>query len=557
MRRSRRRKRDKPAAYALIPAMKKIIDLLSSRRVSVYLFLVLLAVSLLGALIPQNELPAYYEAHYRPWAVSLFRTFQLTDVYHAWYFILLLAYLAASLVTCTVRRLPRAWAPFARQPAIPPSLDNLSLRAELGPAADADRVAEAARRVGFRWRRVGDVLYGRRRPYAPWGEILTHAGLVVIFVGAFFRVFGHRDTVFVFEGQGVMLPREYGAGYELRADRVEEVSDADTGRVLEYRTAARLFRFGEEVAAKEVEVNGPLRYGGLGVYQSNMDVAGSSGLVVDAVKLAPGESLSYAAASTFDWAVGDRTGTLTVAPGESAPLGDTGFQLRFLERYDHFVTDEAGFRNDNPEYNPAAFVNIFSPSGAAAMGIIFELYPEFSVIKSSDETFTDVPLSIKLAPSGNEVAGERWEYVVVPEAEFPLASGETMAVSFAGGAGHGDAALTARINTRGAGGEKISLPMGEWVPVELADGGYGFRFNGARRAPLTGLTVSRDPGLTAFYVGCFLLSLGVAAAMLLSYDELFISVRGGTAYLACRSSKGPKLLGPAFERWAAKIKEGL
>jgi cytochrome c biogenesis protein len=184
--------------------------------------LILLAVSLVGTLIPQNELPAYYEAHYRPWAVTLFRTFQLTDVYHAWYFILLLAYLVASLVTCTARRLPRALAPFSKKPAVLPSLDNLSLRAELGPAADLGRAEKAARRVAFGWRRVGDVLYGRRRPYAVWGEILTHAGLVVIFVGAFFRLFGHRDTLFVFEGQGIVLPQEYGVGYELRADKVEE-----------------------------------------------------------------------------------------------------------------------------------------------------------------------------------------------------------------------------------------------------------------------------------------------------------------------------------------------
>ncbi len=42
--------------------MKKALDVLSSRRVSVYLFLILLFVSLLVALIPQKELPAYYEA---------------------------------------------------------------------------------------------------------------------------------------------------------------------------------------------------------------------------------------------------------------------------------------------------------------------------------------------------------------------------------------------------------------------------------------------------------------------------------------------------------------
>ncbi|MEE9455840.1 MAG: cytochrome c biogenesis protein ResB, partial [bacterium] len=538
--------------------MKKALDVLSSRRVSVYLFLILLFVSLLGALIPQKELPAYYEAHYRPWAVTFLNAFQLTDIYHAWYFLLILVYLVASLVTCTARRLPRALARLTRRAKLPASFDSLSLRAELGPAADPERLERSARRLGFRWRREDDVLYGRRRPYAPWGEILTHAGLVVIFVGAFFRLFGHRETLFVFEGQGIALPGEYGTAYELRADKVEEVRDADTGRVLEYRTAVRLLRGGEEVAAKEVEVNGPLRYAGLGVYQSNMDVAGASGLAVDAVKLAPGESMADAAAATFEWTLRKEKGTVALAPGQTAPLGDTGFQLRFLERYDHFVTDESGFRNDNPEYNPAAFVNVLSPSGAAAMGIIFELYPEFSIIKSSEQAFTDLPLTIKLEPGGGEIAGERREYVVVPEAAFVVGAGERMSVAFAAeGLAHRGGALTARLARPDGGKETFALPLGEWVTVALADGEYAFRFNGARPAALTGLTVSRDPGLTVFYVGCLLFSLGVAAAMLLSYDELFLYVRGGTAYLAGRSSKEPRLLRSAFERWAAKIKEGL
>lgn len=526
---------------------------------SVYLFLVLLAVSLLGAVIPQNELPAYYEAHYRSWAVSVFKTFQLTDVYHAWYFTLLLAYLVASLVTCTVRRFPRTLAPFTRRAKLPPSLDDLTLRAELGAAAAPERLERAARRLSFRWRREGDVLYGRRRPYAVWGEVLTHAGLVVILVAGFFRLFGHRETLFVFEGQGVALPAAYGSAYELRADKVEEIRDADTGRVLEYRTAVRLLRGGEEVAAKEVEVNGALRYAGLGVYQSNMDVAGASGLLVDAVKLAPGEKAAGFGAATFEWTLGEEKGIVTAAPGETAPLGHTGFELRFLDRYDHFVTDEGGFRNDNPEYNPAAFVNVFSPSGAAAMGIIFELYPEFSVIRSRDEAFANAPLTLTLVPGDQgPKADERREYVVVPETAFVVGAGDRMSVALAGGgSGHGGAALTARLARRGGANETVTLPLGEWVPVTLADGAYAFRFNGARRAALTGLTVSRDPGLTAFYVGCLLLSLGVAVAMLLTYDELFLYIRDGKVYLTGRSSKGPRLAKAAFEHRAKKIKEGL
>jgi len=192
------------------------------------------------------------------------------------------------------------------------------------------------------------------------------------------------------------------------------------------------------------------------------------------------------------------------------------------------------------------------------MGIIFELYPEFSVIKSSAEDFADLPLTINLVPTAGERAGEGREYVVVPGAEFFVRSGERMTVSVATeGAGHGEALLTTRLAYGDGGVKAFSLPLGEWVALTLADGDYAFRFRGATRAPLTGLTVSRDPGLTVFYVGCLLFSVGVVVAMLLSYDELFIYTRGGKAYLAARSSKGPRLLGPAFERWAADIRSRL
>jgi hypothetical protein len=354
------------------------------------------------------------------------------------------------------------------------------------------------------------------------------------------------------------LPAAYGPAYELRADKVEEVRDANSGRVLEYRTAVRLLRGGEEVAAEEVEVNGPLRYAGLGVYQSNMDVAGAGGLALETVKLAAGESVTGVGAVSFEWTLGEENGTVTTSPGEKVPLGDTGFELHFLDRYERFAVAEGQYRNDNPEYNPAAFVNVFSPSGAAAMGIIFELYPEFSVIKSSEKDFVGLPLTIKLEPAEPRSTGVSRDYVVVPETPFIVGTGERMSVALAAEASAlGAAALTARLIRRDGVAETLTLPSGEWVPVTLADGDYAFRFEGVRRAPLTGLTVSRDPGLTAFYVGCLLLSLGVSVAMLLTYDELFVYVRDGKAYLTCRSSKGPRLVKDAFERWAKKIKEGL
>ncbi|UCH78758.1 MAG: cytochrome c biogenesis protein ResB [Candidatus Coatesbacteria bacterium] len=538
--------------------MKKVFDVLSSRRVAVYLFLVLLFVSLLGALIPQNELPAYYETHYRPWAVTLLKVFQLTDLYHAWYFIFILLFLMASLATCTIRRLPRLTRLF-RRPELPASYGDLALREEIGPASAWEEVERKARRLGFRWRDFGDVRYGRRRPYAVAGEILTHLGLIVIFVGAFLRPFGHRETVFLFEGQGFALPAAYGAGYELWADAVEEIRDPDSGRVMEYRTRARLVREGEEVASAEVEVNGPLRYGGLGVYQSNMDPRGV-GLAVEAVKLDAGTDLAEINAARFMWAVGGTRGEVAAAPGETVALGDTGYQLRFLESYERFVTDERGFRNDNPEYNPAAFVNVLGPSGGVAMGILFELYPEFSVLRSEAPDFAGTPVTVMFNSGGGDGdRGERREYLALVGSNVVVGeAGDRMEVELAGGGvpAHGvEMPLAARITRADGDRAELTLPPGEWVEAALSDGTYAVRFAGLRRGAMTGLTLARDPGLGAFYAGCLLLSLGVAVAMLLSYDELFLYRSGGKIYLAGRSSKGARWARPAFERHASKLRE--
>jgi len=540
--------------------MKKILEFLSSRRLALYLFFILMGLSLLGAFIPQREIPAFYEAHYQSWAVGVFKTFQLTDLYHSWYFVTLLALLVLSLVVCTVRRVPRLWASFrGRVPARP---EELPYQAELGPGNLAAAAAKTPRpAAGFAWRREGSVLYGRRQPYAVSGELLTHLGLVVIFVGAALKLFGHSEMVFAFEGQRVVLPAAFGEGYRLAADKVEEISDPNTGAVLKYRTTARLFRNETFLARKAVEVNAPLLYRGIGIYQSSMNAAGMKGIALEAIKLKAGVTPAAYGAATFVWALDKEVGELAIGPGETKPLGKTGLELRYLDYFERFITDKDGIRDDNPKSNPAAVVSVVRAAEPVVMGIVFREYPDQPFLSYRDEGFAKRGLRLSFRDAKAAPFTEsRMEYLLAAGATAPVGgAGGEMRVTMGEGEGEDltTRALEAWVSRPGRGAKKYAFPYGRRVPVKLGDGYYLFRFLGSKSGRVTGLTVARDPGLWPFYVGCLLLSLGVVAAMLWRYDELVVYARGDRLMLGGRSQKGPRVMAPAFERWTAVIKERL
>lgn len=536
--------------------MGKIIDTLSSRRVTVYFFIIFIVVSIFGALVPQRQQPAYYEAHYRPWAVALLRSFQLTDVYHAWYFIGLLIYLLLSLVTCTIRRITGIWKPFQKPKGLPGGFGECAV--DVGPAGVLPRVISLGEKLGLKWGEGTGFYYARKKRFAVWGEHLTHFGLIAILIAGGLKLAGKREQIFIFEGQRIALPAEFGPEYELAVDKVEEIADVNTGKIVEFRTTAKLFRNGRKVAEKAIEVNGPLLYGGLGIYQSSMDARGMRGLVLEVTKLKSGYGAEDYGAAVFRWEVAGETGEVFIKPGETKELGDTGCAVNYLEYYEHFIADEEGIKDENPEFNPAAFFAVTAPDGTTGMAIVFQLYPDFSALRFKDRTpWADKIILGFKDPHRPPTAADRREYIFASGSTLPLPTGgERVTVAMEEGEGEDLRArrLRATLVRNDGRRQKLQLPFGMRVPVKLKDGNYFFRFAGAKVAPVTGLTVNKDPGVGVFYAGCLLLSLGVAIALLWRYDEFFLFVREGKTYFAGRSAKGPTLFLPVFREYVERIK---
>src|SRR5690554_5358931 len=86
----------------------KILRFFSSMKFGMILLALLALYSTLGTVLPQGNLPGFYEENYSETLVRFIEVFQLSDVYHSIYFMVLTMLLSVNLFFCSIRRLPSA-----------------------------------------------------------------------------------------------------------------------------------------------------------------------------------------------------------------------------------------------------------------------------------------------------------------------------------------------------------------------------------------------------------------------------------------------------------------
>ena len=80
-----------------------------SIRLTVVLLLSLAATSVIGTLVPQNANPEAYFHQYGAFFYRLFDILNIFDMYHSWWFQLLLLLLICNIVACSIDRLSSTW----------------------------------------------------------------------------------------------------------------------------------------------------------------------------------------------------------------------------------------------------------------------------------------------------------------------------------------------------------------------------------------------------------------------------------------------------------------
>lgn len=167
-------------------SLSRLIALLSSGRLAVWLLAILAVVVGLYLWIPQ-PVPGE-EALVDQWVErsgafgELCRLLGLTDILHAWVFWVPYALLVVNLSLCMTRRLVPILRTCRVPEGLPPVLPSWQRR-RIESTLDAEAVARCLRRRGYRTRIVDGSVHGLRGRYARLGHWVFHSALLALLAG--------------------------------------------------------------------------------------------------------------------------------------------------------------------------------------------------------------------------------------------------------------------------------------------------------------------------------------------------------------------------------------
>lgn len=262
-----------PKTWKLVGAVWRFF---ASTRLALVLLVLLGLGSILGTFIPQIPQTGlsleHLQPRYSPFVFSLLRFFQVFDLFHSWWFSLLLSLLALNLLACSLPRIQ----------ALPRILKG----------APGKR-----RRVGF---------------------LLVHLGVMIVLVaGAFGQVAAEEGTLTLLPGEESdriqiregALTRSRKLSFTVRCKKfgIERFASG-SGGIRDYVSVLEVIKKDRVVLSRRVEVNTPLTHAGFSFYQSSYQNAPRLDRARLRVKDAEGERAVEAASGDLVARGADGTG---------------------------------------------------------------------------------------------------------------------------------------------------------------------------------------------------------------------------------------------------------
>jgi cytochrome c biogenesis protein len=377
----------------------KVWKFFSSVKLAVVLLIILAIVSVIGTVIQQNEAPEKYLREYSQPMAQLFEMLGFFDMYHTWWFVLLLFLVTANLTVCTLDRLPHTLriltAPL--KPIDEDSLRAVPYKKEISFKGSPDKAGELGARVlkahGYRFIEStgtdGSQFMTQKGLYSRLGVYITHLSIILIFVGALIgSFFGFKAFLNLPEGSAskfVYLRNEpmwdqimsalgisespvihnpqggvpaMPLGFFVQCDNFDvdyyiSPSGRPTGMPSEYHSNLTVFNLaGQKILDKRIRVNDPLTHHGITFYQSSYGpIPDAKGKVILNIRK---KSDTQSAGET----VSIDAGASLFVPSINRTIKVSGFSPYGMR--DPASGQVQFFRTDNEEYiNPALELEVF------------------------------------------------------------------------------------------------------------------------------------------------------------------------------------------------------
>ncbi len=307
----------------------EIIELLGSMRFAISLLVFICVASLIGTVLPQNQATNTYIDQFGPFWFTVFDQFSIWHIYNSPWFLLIMAFLVVSTTLCVMRNAPkmlrdmRSFREYVRGSSLRAFHHKVEVDSGLTPDQAVGQVGALLRARGFRYRvrQDGDsrMVAAKKGAANRLGYIFAHVAIVVICLGGLLDselpvrlqtwlfdkqpIIGNmlisdvpesgrlsaRNPSFranmlvpdgkqssmgiVSAGQGVLLQP---LPFSIRLKKFY-VKYYDTGMPSDFRSDVVVTDLATGKSFdRTIQVNEPLHYKGITVYQSSFDDGGST-----------------------------------------------------------------------------------------------------------------------------------------------------------------------------------------------------------------------------------------------------------------------------------------
>ena len=364
----------------------KVLALLSSVRLGVTMLVILLLCCIVGMLVMQQDVQGFvtYYEKLTPSQKVIYGSLDFFNIYHSWYFALLLELTGLNIILASIDRFPAAWQ-YIRHPKLKASPNFIraqmfSTEAETTGTAQqlAESIRSAWKKRGLR-ARISDengriTVFGQRNSWNRIGAYFVHVALLTIFTGGFLTThFGAGgmmelkpgETSSSFVSQKMVLNQSQTSKSTLPFEvectdiqwkPVKVDGSLDANNTVDWLTFVNIKdnELKKQTPAL-VHLNEPFDYRGYRFFQTAFLPVGHARQIT--VSLVP--------------AAGGPARDVTIARNSSTAVEGIG-SVSFVDFFPDFTIEDGKPTTASPDYNnPVAQIRVTSPDGTARGAFAF------------------------------------------------------------------------------------------------------------------------------------------------------------------------------------------